>query len=57
MSLRSSRKFWDSCFSARKLYSFMSSPTVGRGGRRKEASFPEAAITGEKAVRNKGRKL
>ena len=45
MSLKSNRKFWDSCFSALSLYSFISSPTVGKGGRRKGASFLEAAIS------------
>lgn len=44
MSLISNRKFWESCFTARSLYSLISSLTVGKGGRRKDASFPEAAI-------------
>lgn len=44
VSLKSNRKFWDSCFSARRLYNFMSSPTVGKGGRRNDASFCGAAI-------------
>lgn len=53
MSFKSSRKFWDRCFSARRLYNFMSSPTVGKGGRRKDASFLEAAIVKVNTVKNK----
>lgn len=46
MSFRSSRKFCDSCFSARRLYNFISSPTVGSGGRRRDASLCDAAMPG-----------
>lgn len=44
LSLKSSRKFWDNCFSALRLYSLMISPMVGSGGSRREANLPDAAI-------------
>jgi len=43
VSLRSKRKFWDSCLAARSLYSFITSPIVGKGGSRKTI-FPVAAM-------------
>lgn len=52
MSRRSNRKFWDRYFSARRLYNFISSATVGKGGRRKDASLPEAAMAKVNAVRH-----
>lgn len=52
MSRRSNRKFWDRCFSARRLYNFISSATVGKGGRRKDATLPEAAMAKVNAVRH-----
>lgn len=53
VSLRSSRKFWDRCFSALRLYSLISSPTVGSGGMRKDAAFLEAAIVPVNTLENK----
>ena len=53
VSLRSNRKFWERCFSALRLYSFTSSLTVGKGGRRRDASFPEEAIVQTNTVKNK----
>lgn len=44
VSLKSRRKFWESCFAARSPNNLMISRMVGNGGRRKVPSFPEAAM-------------
>lgn len=44
VSLKSRRKFWESCFTARSPNNLMISRMVGNGGRRKVPSFPEAAM-------------
>lgn len=44
VSLKSKRKFWDSCFTACSLNNLMISRIVGNGGRRKVPSGPETAM-------------
>lgn len=44
VSLKSRRKFWDSCFAACSLNNLMISRIVGNGGRRKALSVPEPAM-------------
>lgn len=45
VSLKSRRKFWESCFTACSLNNLMISRIVGNGGRRKVVSVPEAAMS------------
>ena len=50
VSLKSRRKFWDSCFTACSLNNLMISRIVGNGGRRKVPSVLEEAMNPELAV-------
>lgn len=50
VSLKSSRKFWESCFTACSLNNLMISRIVGNGGRRKVVSALEAAMSLRNAV-------
>lgn len=47
VSLKSRRKFWESCFTARSPNNLMISRMVGNGGRRKGPSFPAMRPTRE----------